>query len=129
MQDKLRQHRQAMKRPQRIMDDGPGFVRARECPKCMHTRCGLDCHCNCIAAVVEQERDTLRAELKQLQECNTALERVYRLSRMVLKGWDQGCLSEDTQYQLRDDWRAAIHAVQALPGVSAPITARKAGGA
>jgi len=37
----------------RIYESGPGFVRAKECPDCGHTRCGEDCVCNCDAARAE----------------------------------------------------------------------------
>ena len=51
---------------------GNGFVMARECPDCLHTRCGEDCVCNCDAAHAEDalsrvciERDQLRADRDQ----------------------------------------------------------------
>ncbi len=33
----------------RTYDVGPGFVAARACPKCHHTRCGPKCACDCRA--------------------------------------------------------------------------------
>jgi hypothetical protein len=49
--------------PRRRFDVGPGFVRARECPDCGHTRCGDDCTCNCDAAHAEHEAAALRKRL------------------------------------------------------------------
>lgn len=40
---------------ERRFEAGPGFVRARECPGCGHTRCGEGCTCNCDAARAEVE--------------------------------------------------------------------------
>lgn len=39
----------------RAYDVGPGFVRAKECPDCLHTKCGEGCTCNCDAARTEDE--------------------------------------------------------------------------
>jgi hypothetical protein len=47
----------------RRFDVGPGFVRARECPDCGHTRCGERCVCNCDAAHAEHEAAVLRGQL------------------------------------------------------------------
>lgn len=48
---------------ERRFDVGPGFVRAKECPDCFHTRCGEDCACNCDAAHAEVEASWFRAAL------------------------------------------------------------------
>lgn len=50
----------------RRYESGPGFVRAKECPNCGHTRCGEGCVCNCDAAHAEHEGAYLRAELERL---------------------------------------------------------------
>ena len=55
----------------RCIDVGPGFVRARECPDCGHTRCGEDCTCNCDAAHAEHEASVLRQQLADLQAHST----------------------------------------------------------
>ena len=55
----------------RRIDVGPGFVRARECPDCGHTRCGEDCTCNCDAAHAEHEASVLRQQLADLQAHST----------------------------------------------------------
>lgn len=52
---------------ERTMDAGPGFVRARECPDCGHTRCGEDCTCNCDAARAECEAAALRQRAEALE--------------------------------------------------------------
>lgn len=57
--------------PQRRFDVGPGFVRARECPDCGHTRCGEDCTCNCGAAHAEHEAAMLRQQLADAQVVTT----------------------------------------------------------
>lgn len=49
---------------ERKLDVGRGFVRARECPDCGHTRCGEDCVCNCDAAHAEHEAARLRHDLE-----------------------------------------------------------------
>lgn len=51
----------------RTFDVGPGFVRAKECPDCLHTKCGEDCNCNCDAARAEYEAAALRAEVEKLR--------------------------------------------------------------
>jgi hypothetical protein len=61
---------------ERTYDVGPGFVRAKECPDCGHTRCGnasridsadaLSCACNCDAARAEEEADVLRDKLGEV---------------------------------------------------------------
>jgi hypothetical protein len=50
---------------ERRFDVGPGFVRARECPDCAHTRCGEGCVCNCAAAHAEHEAAVLRVQLEK----------------------------------------------------------------
>lgn len=50
----------------RVFDVGPGFVRAKECPDCFHTRCGDDCVCNCDAARAEYEAAFHLASLEQV---------------------------------------------------------------
>ena len=47
---------------ERKIESGPGFVRAKECPDCGHTRCGEGCVCNCDAARAEYEAAALRHE-------------------------------------------------------------------
>lgn len=49
----------------RRFDIGTGFVRARECPDCGHTRCGEDCVCNCDAAHAEFEAAHLRGVVEE----------------------------------------------------------------
>lgn len=58
-------------RKERSIDVGAGFVRARECPDCGHTRCGEDCNCNCDAARAEHEAAALRAEVERLRAAAT----------------------------------------------------------
>lgn len=53
---------------ERRYDVGPGFVRAKECPDCFHTRCGEDCVCNCDAARAEDEAAALRGENERLRK-------------------------------------------------------------
>lgn len=48
---------------ERRFDVGPGFVRAKECPDCFHTKCGEDCVCNCDAAHAETEAAWFRGAL------------------------------------------------------------------
>lgn len=55
----------------RRLDIGRGFVRARECPDCFHTKCGEDCVCNCDAAHAEAEAAHLRAQVEELQSLTT----------------------------------------------------------
>lgn len=52
---------------ERRFDVGPGFVRARECPDCGHTRCGEECVCNCDAAHAEHEAAVLRQRIADLE--------------------------------------------------------------
>lgn len=52
-------------RDERKYDVGPGFVRAKECPDCSHTRCGEDCNCDCDAAHAEHEVAVLRELLDE----------------------------------------------------------------
>jgi hypothetical protein len=65
--------------PRRRFDVGPGFVRARECPDCGHTRCGDDCTCNCDAAHAEHEAATLR---RQLAEAEGVTARAIELQKL-----------------------------------------------
>lgn len=58
---------------ERRYDVGPGFVRARECPDCGHTRCVEDCVCNCDAAHAEYEAAHLRAEVERLRAAGDKL--------------------------------------------------------
>lgn len=51
----------------RKVEIGVGFVRARECPGCGHTRCGESCTCNCDAEWAEHEAATLRTQLWRLR--------------------------------------------------------------
>lgn len=51
---------------ERKYDVGTGFVRARECPNCGHTRCGEACVCNCDAAHAEYEAAHLRGVIDGL---------------------------------------------------------------
>lgn len=53
---------------ERKLETGRGFVRAKECPDCGHTRCGEDCVCNCDAARAEHELAQLRAEVMALKQ-------------------------------------------------------------
>lgn len=50
----------------RVYEQGPGFVRAVECPDCGHTKCGESCVCNCDAARAEDECGRLRVEVERL---------------------------------------------------------------
>jgi hypothetical protein len=52
---------------ERRFDAGPGFIRARECPDCGHTRCGEDCTCNCDAVHAEHEAAQLRQQFADTQ--------------------------------------------------------------
>jgi hypothetical protein len=59
----------------RQFDVGPGFVRAKECPDCGHTRCGESCVCNCDAARAEYDLAAAKAEIARLStELEEALE-------------------------------------------------------
>jgi hypothetical protein len=53
---------------ERVYETGPGFVRAKECPDCGHTKCGEDCNCNCDAAKAEHEVAELRVQLENMQK-------------------------------------------------------------
>lgn len=35
---------------ERQFESGPGFIIAKACPACLHTKCGEDCRCDCDAA-------------------------------------------------------------------------------
>lgn len=65
----------------RVFESGPGFVRAKECPDCNHTRCSEDCVCNCDAARAEVEADHWRmraekAEAKYTELRATSIEKL-----------------------------------------------------
>jgi hypothetical protein len=47
----------------RRFDSGAGFVGARECPDCRHTRCGEDCKCEWDAAHAEHARHKVRSRV------------------------------------------------------------------
>lgn len=54
----------------RRLDIGRGFVRARECPDCFHTKCGESCVCNCDAAHAEAAAH-LRGQVENLESLTT----------------------------------------------------------
>lgn len=72
----------------RRYDVGPGFVRARECPDCGHTKCSEDCVCNCDAAHAEHEAAARKAREEKLEKAleaatadNAALMEIVRRFR------------------------------------------------
>lgn len=72
----------------RQLDVGPGFVRAKECPDCGHTKCGEDCVCNCDAARAEHEAAALRAELARVR-AETWREACLHIGNLVEQMTDQ----------------------------------------
>lgn len=85
----------------RAFDVGPGFIRARECPDCFHTRCGESCVCNCDAAHAEYEAAALRMLLAlATQQCGDlaeALRAFLAESDGALSGEESDCgWCEDT---------------------------------
>lgn len=52
---------------ERRLEVGPGFVRARECPDCGHTRCSEECVCNCDAARAEAQAAFNGSHIRELE--------------------------------------------------------------
>ena len=67
-----------MRQQARSIDVGPGFVRARECPDCGHTKCGESCVCNCDAAHAEYAAAMLLSALDEANKKVRHLEEALR---------------------------------------------------
>lgn len=75
----------------RRYDVGSGFVRAKECPDCFHTRCGEDCVCNCDAAHAEHEAAWLRGENERLRaEIDALRVELVTAQHVVGEAWFRG---------------------------------------
>lgn len=96
---------------ERTFDVGPGYVRARECPDCLHTRCGEGCNCNCDAARAEHELAWCRGRLEELEAVLARAEDPEQAARERLGRWLTSALGRSFERQEHCDsleWQRRI---------------------
>jgi hypothetical protein len=103
--------------PRRRFDVGPGYVRARECPDCGHTRCGDGCTCNCDAAHAEHEAAALRQQLDCLREKAVEVPLQDAIAEMIRR---MGMVGHRTAW-LRSEQSGAFVLVTVQPETAARI--------
>ncbi len=114
---------------ERIWDVGIGFVRARECPDCFHTKCGESCVCNCDAARAEDEAAHLRGTAERLFAALVATEWMRQWERERCAAEMEGCVEAldefaetverpdgTRRYRTDNAAKQVEHAVMALRG-------------